>query len=307
MKAFGFNAYGPATVFEEMTVPQPDVKANQVLLKNLGFGLTPYDAALRAGDHQEERSLTFPFIPGSDAVGRVIQVGSEVSQELLGQIMIAHPFNGAYGEEIAISAKKMIAKPPHMTLAEAASFATIATIAYHVMITTGHIQAGETLIIQGASGSVGSLAAQIAKAQGLYVIGIGNSRNRQLMEALGIDEVAAYDQDDLTQLAKRGDVVLDASLRGTASQVGLGFLKVGGRYLYLNQAPNIDNEQVTLLPIVYGKDLPALTYLRDLYLAGQLKLPKTITQPATLANLIAGHQALLTKKESGKLVFLYDS
>ncbi|WP_314064078.1 NADP-dependent oxidoreductase [uncultured Vagococcus sp.] len=306
MNAFGFNSYGPPTVLEILRVPQPELKANQVLLKNLGFGLNPYDAALRAGDHLADRTLNFPFIPGSDAVGQVIQIGSEVDNQLLNQVVIAHPFSGGYGEELVISAKKIISKPVSMSLAEAAGFSTVATIAYHALITTAQIKKGETLIIQGASGSVGSLAAQIAKANGLYVIGVGNSRNRQMMRELGIDEVVAYDQEDVAQvLAKRGDVVLDASLQGRASHVGLRVLNDGGRYLFLNQAPDLANA-VTLLPIVYGKDLPALSYLCNLYSNGQLKLPETISHKATLENLIAGHQALLTKKERGKLVFLYE-
>lgn len=307
MNAFGFNSYGPPTILEKFQVPQPPIKDNQVLLKVLGFGLNPYDAALRSGNHQTERKLTFPFILGSDAVGRVIQVGKEVDNNWLNQLVIAHPYSGGYGEKLAISAKKIILKPEQMSLAEAASFSTSGIMAYHALITSGQIQKGETLIIQGASGSVGSIAAQIAKAQGLYVIGIGNSKNRQMMTDLGIDEVLAYDQDDVPHLlAKRGDMVLDASLQGKAKLVGTAIVKDGGRYLSLNQAPEHNRSPETLVPIIYGKDLPALSYLCQLYVAGQLKLPKTIIRHATIQHLIAGHQALLTKKEPGKLVFLYD-
>lgn len=309
MQAFGFQHYGPPTVLEELTLVAPEIKANQVLLTTLGFGLNPYDIALRAGEHQGDRSLTFPFIPGSDAVGIVSRIGQDVSPDLLGQTVIAHAFSGAYAEKIAISAKKIMIKPDKMSLPEAASFGTIATIAYHAMITTAKIQAGETIIILGASGSVGSLAAQIAKAKGLTVIGIGNSRNRKMMNGLGIDEVVAYDLEAVGQLlAKRGDIVFDASLQGKASQQGLELLKEGGRYLYLNKAPLQESTSTAiLLEMTYGKDLPAFHYLHDLYEANQLILPAVAALPATLSNLIDGHATLLTKKERGKLVYLYDT
>ncbi|MBC2194157.1 NADP-dependent oxidoreductase [Listeria booriae] len=306
MKALGFTTYGAPEVFEELELPKPTLGEKDVLIKAQAVGINPYDALLRAGTMQKIRPLEFPIVPGSDVVGEIVEVGSKVKHYAIGDIVIAHPSIGGYGEYVAISSAKIVKKPEEMSLEEAAGLASVGTTAYFA-IKLAKLKKNETLIIQGASGAVGSIAVQIAKEAGIHVIGIAHSRNRDYVSALGADEVVAYDEENLAKtLADKADVVLDSSFGGKGAAEGLQFVKKGGRYISLTSLPdNAEEKKVKAMRMMRTKDMKdkeALGYLADLYRSHKLRLKTAETLTFDLRGVIGAHQLIDKKKVAGKLV-----
>ncbi|MGU9987744.1 alcohol dehydrogenase catalytic domain-containing protein [Latilactobacillus curvatus] len=120
MEKFGFNHFGGPDVFERFDQPQPTPKDNQVLIKVLAAGLNPYDVALRNGSQDSVRPLPFPIFPGTDVVGEIVELGADVDDYRVGEIVINHRSMGAYSEYVTASTAKILRKPASMSIAEAA-------------------------------------------------------------------------------------------------------------------------------------------------------------------------------------------
>lgn len=307
MKAIGFSHFGGPEVFEEFTKELPTYKENQVLIKTIKAGVNPYDALLRSGAMAKFRPLEFPIVPGTDVVGKIVAIGSQVSDFSVDDCVIANPSIGGYSEYIAVSHKRILLKPEKMSLSIAAGFASVSVTAYWAIMGFAPIKKGNTIIIQGASGAVGGVAVQIAKDQGLHVIGIGNSRNKEYVLSLGADEFVAYNEEKSTEvLANRGDIVLDASFGGKGASDGLNLVKDGGFYLSLTAVPKPQaDKNVTIVSIQRTKDMTtgkALVYLSELYHRKAIIMETALEFPLTAAGTIAAHQAIETKKQAGKII-----
>lgn len=308
MKSIGFTHFGGPEVFEEITTKElPTYKENQVLIKTLKAGVNPYDALLRSGEMAKFRPLAFPIIPGTDVVGEIIAVGNDVTDFSIGDIVIANPSIGGYSQYIAISHKRIMKKPEKMSLSIAAGFASVSVTAYWAIMGFAPVKKGATIIIQGASGAVGGVAVQIAKDNGLYVIGIGNSRNKEYVLSLGADEFVAYNEEHSTStLANRADIVLDASFGGKGAPSGLDLVKDGGYYLSLTAVPEAQpDKNVTIVSIQRTKDMTtgkALTYLSDLYQRKEIIMETALEFPLTAIGASKAHQAIETKKQAGKII-----
>ncbi|WP_238595665.1 alcohol dehydrogenase catalytic domain-containing protein [Loigolactobacillus backii] len=107
MQSFGFNQFGPPSVFKEIVQAPPVLSPIRVLVDVIGFGLNPYDAALRRGEQQAKRPLPFPIVPGTDVVGTINSIGSDVTDYLPGDLVIAHPNIGGYASQVPVSHNKI--------------------------------------------------------------------------------------------------------------------------------------------------------------------------------------------------------
>ena len=177
-------------------------------------------AALNAGDVFSLRgspwlarfSVGFPqpkdYILGWDMAGRVEAVGEQVTRFRPGDEVFAS-CSHTLAEYVSVAADKAAPKPTNLTFAEAAAVPTAAITALQGLRDAGKVQPGQQVLINGASGGVGTFAVQIAKAFGAEVTGVCSTRNVDMVRSLGADHVVDYTREDFTQGGRRYDLILD--------------------------------------------------------------------------------------------------
>lgn len=213
MQAVGFRRYGPPEVLELLTLPVPVPGPYEVLIRVAASGVNPADWRLRSGQFRLAMRLTLPFVPGSDIAGIVEAVGDDVSHLCPGDsvyTMTSAAQGGGYAAYAVADAAHVAPAPVGITFAEAAATPLVGLTALQALRDRAHLQAGQHLLVYGASGGVGSFAVQIAKAMGAQVTAATSGRNRELVEGLGADGVLDYTRDDLAAARDRYDVIFDA-------------------------------------------------------------------------------------------------
>ena len=219
MKAIIVERYGMPDVLEFKDVAKPTPNNNEVLVKVHAASLNMFDWHLLTADIFLVRLNAGFFkpkyrIPGADVAGRVEAVGENVSQFKAGDEVygdLAASGCGAFAEYVAVPEKALALKPVNLTFEEAAAFPMAAVTALQGLRDAGKIQAGQKVLIQGASGGVGSFAVQIAKAFGAEVTAVCSTRNVEQVRALGADHVIDYTKEDFTKNGKQYDLILAAN------------------------------------------------------------------------------------------------
>ena len=213
MKAIVLNAYGSPDVLELKEVARPTINENEVLVR-------VYAASLNAGDVFSLRGspwlvrlivgLPKPknYILGWDMAGRVAAVGSQVTRFKPGDEVFA-ACTGSLAEYVHVAEDKLAPKPANLTFEQAAAVPTAAVTALLGLRNAGKLQPGQTVLINGASGGVGTFAVQIAKALGAEVTGVCSTRNMDLVRSIGADYVVDYTREDFVQNGQRYDLILD--------------------------------------------------------------------------------------------------
>ena len=225
MKAFGYEKNGGPEVFQEYEVPTPEIKSNQILIKTEAFNLNNFEALQRAGQF---KPVDHRIIPGRDVAGFVEKVGEDVTGFDIGDRVVAHGHH-SYAEYSIGEDSNTVLIPSGVPYLAAAGIVTPGLAAYKGVHLFGKVQAGQTVVVKGASGGVGSLAAQIAMDVGAKVIGIGSSENEEYVKSLGVDQYVAYDQEDPAEvLADTADVVIDAALNGNGAESDVKIVKDDG-------------------------------------------------------------------------------
>lgn len=216
MKAIIVERYGMPDVLEIKDVEKPAPKDNEVLVKVHAASLNMFDWHLLTADIFLVRLNAGLFkpknrIPGADVAGRVEAVGKNVTQFKAGDEVygdLAASGCGSFAEYVAVPEKALALKPVNLTFEEAAAFPMAAVTALQGLRDAGKIQAGHKVLIQGASGGVGSFAVQIAKSFGAEVTAVCSTRNVEQVRALGADYVIDYTKEDFTKNGKQYDVIL---------------------------------------------------------------------------------------------------
>jgi len=218
MKAIVYEKYGPPEdVLELKEVEKPTPKDNEVLVKVYASSICWADNALVRGKPFIARlssGLLKPkhTIPGIDIAGRVEAVGRNVKQfqpgdEIFGDI--GDCGFGAYAEYVSVPENALALKPVNITYEEAAAVPQYAVVALQGLRDKEQIQHGQKVLINGASGGVGTFAVQIAKSYGAEVTGVCSTRNLDMVRSIGADHVIDYTQEDFTQSEQRYDLILD--------------------------------------------------------------------------------------------------
>lgn len=213
MKAIVQNDYGSADVLKLAEVAKPVVKDNEVLVRVKAVSINAGDVFGMRGDPWPIRlSAGFPkpknYILGWDMAGVVEAVGSSVTQFRPGDEVYA-ACTSALAEYVSVAEDKLALKPVNFTFEQAAAIPTAAITALKGLRDVGKVQAGQKVLINGASGGVGTFAVQIAKALGAEVTGVCSTRNVDMVRSLGADDVVDYTQKDFTQNGRRYDLILD--------------------------------------------------------------------------------------------------
>jgi NADPH:quinone reductase-like Zn-dependent oxidoreductase len=216
LKAITYTRYGSPDVLRLEEVAKPTPSANEVLVKICAASVNAYDWRYVRADPFLVRLVGGLFKPrnprlGADIAGRVEAVGSAVTQfrpgdEIYGDL--AASGNGAFAEYIAVPESAVAPKPANLTYEQAAAVPMAAVTALQALRDGGRIRAGHQVLINGASGGVGTFAVQIAKAFGAEVTAVCSTRNVALVRSLGADHIIDYTREDITRSAQRYDLIL---------------------------------------------------------------------------------------------------
>jgi NADPH:quinone reductase-like Zn-dependent oxidoreductase len=218
MKAIVYTEYGSPDVLHLQEVVKPTPKDNEVLVK-------VYAASANAADWHLMRAE--PFLArlengvlkpkntklGADIAGRVEAVGRNVTQFQVGdEVFGGMPLNelGGFAEYVCANEEALALKPARLTFEQAAAVPLAAFTALQGLRDKGQIQPGQRVLINGASGGVGTFAVQIAKSFGTEVTGVCSTRNLDMVRSIGADHVIDYTKEDFTQNRQRYDLIFDA-------------------------------------------------------------------------------------------------
>jgi NADPH:quinone reductase-like Zn-dependent oxidoreductase len=219
MKAIVQHKYGSPDVLELKEIDKPVVEDDDVLVRvqaasaNAGdwhlLRGTPFLMRLTAGLRKPKNNTL-----GADIAGRVEAVGSNVKQFEPGDEVVGDLSDcgfGGFAEYVCASEDAFVLKPADLTFEEAAAVPSAALAALQGLRDEGQIKAGQKVLINGASGGVGTFAVQIARAFGAEVTGVCSTRNVDMVRSIGADHVIDYKQEDFTQNGQRYDLILDAA------------------------------------------------------------------------------------------------
>jgi NADPH:quinone reductase-like Zn-dependent oxidoreductase len=216
MKAILFPRYGAPDVLCLQEVEKPTPKDNEVLVKIHAAAANPLDwHKMRAAPFLVRLSdgLLAPKDQrlGADIAGRVVAVGSQITQFQVGDEVFGEIGAGGFADYVAVKERAIAPKPANLSFAQAAAIPVAGFTALQGLRDTGKLQSGKRVLVNGASGGVGTFAVQIAKALGATeVTGVCSTRNLDLVRQLGADQVIDYTQTDFTRTGQRYDLILDA-------------------------------------------------------------------------------------------------
>jgi NADPH:quinone reductase-like Zn-dependent oxidoreductase len=213
MRAFVYAEYGPPEVLQFTEVATPAPGDDEVLVSIRAASVnpldwhrlrgTPYVLRIQAGLRQPKATRL-----GVDMAGRVEAVGKHVKQFRPGDEVFG-PCRGAFAEYVCASESVLVLKPARVTVEQAAAVPVAALSALQGLRDNGRIQRGQSVLVNGASGGVGTFAVQIAKSFGAEVTGVCSTRNVEMVRSIGADHVVDYTREDFTKRGQRYDLIFD--------------------------------------------------------------------------------------------------
>ena len=210
MKAAIYTKFGPPEVLHLQDVDKPASKANEVLIKIHATSVVKEDPDMRASPGFNGLLKPRHPILGQELAGEIVSVGAAVTRFKPGDPVYGIDLFGAYAEYKRMPEDGALAiKPANLSYAEAASIPNGALTALPFLRDQGKIQPGQTVLIYGASGSVGAAAVQLAKSYGATVTGVCSAANLAWVKALGADKVIDYTREDFARNGERYDIIFD--------------------------------------------------------------------------------------------------
>ena len=253
MKAWIYDRYGSPDVLELKEIDMPTGNDDQVLVRIRAACVNPYDWRLMRANPQLVRlvkGLRRPrqaVIAGADMAGVVESVGKDVTRFRPGDEVYAESDAGCFADYVSVKEERLALKPTNLTFEQAAAVPMTAMTALQGLRNVGRIKEGQRVIINGASGGIGTFAVQLAKALGAAeVTGVCSTRNVELVRSLGADHVVDYGKEDFTRSGQRYDLLLDTvgnhsirAFRRALARKGTFVLAGGGGGRWLGPVPQI--------------------------------------------------------------------
>ena len=214
MKAIVYHEYGSPDVLQLKEVSKPTPKENEVLVKVQSASLNPAEwHGMRATIFivRLEAGLFKPKHPilGGDFAGRVAAVGKNVTQFQVGDSLYGRSHFGGYAEYVAVDQDRLALMPSNLSFGEAAAV-PLAAVTGLQGLRKGQIEAGQRVLINGASGGIGTFTVQMAKALGSVVTAVCSTKNLELVRSLRADHTVDYTREKLTEIGQQYDVIIDA-------------------------------------------------------------------------------------------------
>lgn len=276
MKAVRIRAYGDASVLRYEEAPMPDIAPEDVLVRVVAASVNPVDWKFREGYLKQMLPPQFPITLGWDVSGVVDAAGKNVSRFKVGDTVFSRPDikrNGTYAEYVAIREDELARKPQTISHVEAATLPLAGIAAWEAIITTAKVEAGQRVLVHAVSGGVGSIAVQLAKSRGAYVIATTSGKNRALVESLGADEVIDYRTQKFDAMVRDVDAVFD-TIGGQVQEASWSVLKPGGILVSIIGTPSEEKARalgVRSAFLFIGPSAPILMQLAELVENGKLR------------------------------------
>ena len=304
MKAAYFERHGAPEVLIYGDLPDPVAGGGEIVVDIHAASVNGADWKVRAGAYSP--ITDFPYICGRDFSGVVAETGAGVDEFAAGDAVFGVcdvGQEGTYAEKIAMKASLVARKPDWMPHADASALSLIGLTALVSVEDTLHLQAGETILIQGGGGGVAGFAIQLAKHIGARVITTASARNHDYVRGLGADEVIDYNATDFAEAVSGVDAVFE-TVGGDVATRSFAVLKPGGRAAFIasgSTAPVPPRSDVKSLRPRVGRDRPHLERIVELAQAGAVTPPEIRMFP--LADAEAAHRVSEGRHLRGKLVF----
>lgn len=302
MRAMAYETYGGAEVLAAARLPLPKVAPGEVLVKVRCAAVNPVDWKIMAGGLDTLMDVVYPVVPGWDVSGTIERVGIDVPEFEVGDEVMAYArkdyvHGGTFAEYVSVPVRALAAKPASLNWAQAAGLPLAGLTAYQLLTRLG-TGVGDTVLVHGAAGGVGSIGVQIARALGARVIGTASLRNHDRLRGFGCEPVAYGDglTARVRDLAPDGVSVV-ADFVGGVLETTLAVLAEGGRHASIadHSVLGAGGQWIWVRPV--GEDLAALGQLSD---AGQLTVDVAATFP--LAELGAAFALSQEGHTPGKIV-----
>lgn len=292
MKAIVYTEYGSPDVLHLMEIEKPTPKDNEVLVKVYAAATNPADWHLMRAEPflaRLENGLLKPKHTqlGADLAGRVEAVGGKVTEfkvgdEVFGSLPLSHM--SSFAEYVCATEDMLALKPANFSFEEAAAVPLAAFTALQGLRDKGQIRAGQKVLVNGASGGVGTYAVQIAKSYGTEVTGVCSTRNLDMVRSIGADHVIDYTREDFTKNGKQYDLIFCAVGNRTLTDYmraltpqGIcaiaGFTRLGLLFPHMILGPlrsKKGGKQAGLMPTAQANKKDLLV-LRDLMVSGKIK------------------------------------
>jgi NADPH:quinone reductase-like Zn-dependent oxidoreductase len=311
MKAVVQDTYGSAAVLETRDVDKPEIGDDDVLIRVRAAGVNPGDWAIMSGLPYIARpvyGLRKPknAVRGTDVAGTVEAVGTGVTRLQPGDEVFGwcNELGGAFAEYASVPEDALVLKPANLTFEQAAAVPMAGFVALQAVRDHGGVRAGQKVLINGASGGIGTFAVQIAKSLGAEVTGVCSARNADMVRSIGADHVIDYTREDFTRSGQQYDFILDnvanhslSELRraltptGTLVPNGGGFenhwFASGGRVISAHVLKRFVSHR--LRPFLVSPKLEDLVVLKELIEAGKMTPVIDRTYPLSETPEAIGH------------------
>lgn len=321
MKAILVKGFGPPEVLQIADVPAPVPGPDQVLLRVRAAGVNPVDTYIRSGKYARLPQL--PYTPGTDGAGVVEKTGENASGLAIGnRVWFSGTSTGAYAEYAVCSASQVHPLPDRISFSQGAAIGTPYMTAYRALFQRGRAVAGETVLIHGATGGVGTAAVQLAGSHGLVVMGTGGSESgREEILANGAHYAfdhhsADYSKEVMTATGGKGvDVILEM-LANVNLATDLTLLAKFGRVIVIGSRGKIELDPRDAMGpdadirgmLLFNASDEDLSSVHDALEAG-LKdgtLNPKVGAEFKLADAPAAHEAVMEAGAHGKIVLIPD-
>jgi 2-desacetyl-2-hydroxyethyl bacteriochlorophyllide A dehydrogenase len=303
MKAVVAHEYGAPEVLKIEQVPRPEPNEDEALVRVIASGVNPADPLTLSGKYAREFGTHLPLIPGYEIAGVVEKTGANVTKLKVGDAVYGYPtFGGGWAEYITVKESEVAAKPKSLNFVDSAAVPMGALTAWQALVDVAKLQPGQTVLIHGGSGGVGSFAIQIAKARGARVIATASTPNQDLLKQLGADVAVDYTKTKFEDVAKDVDAVLDPVGKETLAR-SYGVVKKGGIVMSLVARPDLvelEKRGIRGAGISAHPDAEDLAEIAQLIDSGKIK--PIVTQVLPLSEAIAAQQQAATHHTRGKVV-----
>jgi len=319
MKAIRVHSFGPPEVMKSEDVPELVPGPGQVLVSVKAAGVNPVDTYIRSGLYRPD--LKLPYTPGIDAAGVIVAIGDDVQHRSVGQrVYVAWSLSGTYAEQVLCNEFQTHPLPDAITFGQGAAIGVPYGAAYRALFQRAGAQAGETVLVHGASGGVGIAAIQLARKAGMRVIGTtGTDAGRELALAQGAHHVLNHrekgylDKIQGVTCGKGVDVILEM-LANVNLDHDLPLLAPKGRLVIIGSRGRVEIDprnammrEATILGMtLYNATDKELASMHAAFVAGleDGTLRPIVSREIPLAEAASAHHAVMESSTLGKIVLL---
>jgi len=304
MRAVTISKYGDQSVLTYGDIERPKPKPDEILVHNRAVAVNPVDWKIRNG-LGEMFGLHLPIVLGCEIAGTIEEIGSAVEDFRSGDPVYGYVSlqrNGGYAEYTVAKPDEIAPKPQSLDFDNAASVPVGALTSWQAIFDTANLRTGQKILITGASGGVGSMAVQLAKAKGAFVIATASGKNEEFVRSLGADEFVDYTRVKFQERVREVDVVFD-TVGGETLDGSFQTLRRGGYLVSIAMPPSnekAENYGVHASMIGVQPSSKQLREINQLIAEGKLKTHVATVLP--LSEVRKAHQLSESGRTRGKII-----